>query len=112
MTDKWTPGPWIKREYSAWIAWYSSEDSQWSGVGVRGDEIPVALVTGEYGDNDRVDANRALIAAAPDMAEALKPLERMTANVTDLGDYVVATVDLHGPEIAAIRAALAKARSV
>jgi hypothetical protein len=104
MSEKWTPGPWTAQP-----------------VIREGEEIGCAFIVGgglvgaahawpteiDSGDFSRVEANAKLIAAAPDMAEAIQPL------IDIAKAYAMLTYDRMGTARKAIQAgeaALAKTR--
>ena len=71
MTIKHTPGPWtIHKDYSR--ANYTVFDAD-----------------GNYGDTsvETIDANAALIAAAPDLLQALNGMLQLFADTQDMEDY-------------------------
>ena len=100
MTDKpkWTPGPWAAT---------SEDNGEWDIYSESWDIATVAARAGMEDPNGRSDANAHLIAAAPDLAEALK-------NLIARYDEVVTTPDCScgqdDHDVTMARAALAKAR--
>ena len=117
MTDKFTPGPWeachdgkckCKQVWSvtadhpvAVIESGEWGDSHWEAELVDG-EAKLVWVLMPYGEipQEAAEANARLIAAAPDLLEAL---ENFMAKVSPLNDT---------PEAVAARAAIARARGV
>lgn len=104
MTTQHTPGPWTIDKVFALI------------MGPNGEEVAAIHAAGE-GDNKRVkrgtaQANAALIAAAPEMAEALRQiiwkLNRKTCNSLD-GHCEWAKIDINDAVIREAKAVLAKA---
>ena len=84
---KWTPGPWgIHPEYPEWVSTNDADIAEVSGWPPQHDEEQTA--------------NRHLIAAAPELYEAL----------LSLCDYLAFEPPHDGPLVTAGRAALAKAR--
>ena len=69
MTDKpkWTPGPWAAT---------SEDNGEWDIYSESWDIATVAARAGMEDPNGRSDANAHLIAAAPDLAEALDCLAK------------------------------------
>ena len=66
MTTKHTPGPW-----SIDLEWHSDEHPEWrSVIGPIADDYSRMMVSGHIGE-----ANARLIAAAPELLEALKALD-------------------------------------
>lgn len=88
---KHTPGPWKI---------YTSPSAQWVGKDITG-EIVCEKPDQQY-DRANWQANAHLIAAAPDMLEALKAIEPMTWNDSPL-------LKVYAKEIEQLRAAIAKA---
>lgn len=63
---KGTPGPWARESVGRWIGPVSADDDQSYGM-----VIPVAYV--DFGESDEVqNSNAKLIAAAPELLEALQ----------------------------------------
>lgn len=94
MEFRGTPGPWVRESAGRGIGPVSEDDDQSYGM-----VIPVAYV--DFGESDEVqNANANLIAAAPDLLEALQDL---LIRVADDEEY--------GPEhaITRARAAISKA---
>lgn len=94
MEFRGTPGPWVRESAGRGIGPVSKDDDQSYGM-----VIPVAYV--DFGESDEVqNANANLIAAAPDLLEALQDL---LIRVADDEEY--------GPEhaITRARAAISKA---
>lgn len=92
--NKHTPGPWVgetAKSHGANITIYGTE---------AGDAVDVCDVV-YRGDETQVEANAHLIAAAPDMLEALEAA---------LAYLVMAGTDHAEPTRATIRAAIKKAR--
>ena len=93
MSEKFTPGPWGYEYLEAfhWIFWADND----------GDPFVVGYLD-DTGRPAEDEANAALIAAAPDMYEALEELQRV---------YVSGNFDTEfQPALNKARAALAKAR--
>lgn len=105
MSEKHTPKPWILGEYDAALGY----DCMTGGVKAG----PVYLDGARYGQGpgediepdqlERMMADGRLIAAAPDLLEALKGVEPyLEEDPDDDGDY--------NERVRAVRAAIAKAR--
>jgi len=97
MESKHTPGPW-DTQHTATLEW-----AQQSVVYAEGQEWAVALVY----DGEHHEANAALIAAAPDMYEALVDAARLVGLIL-AGDEAVDVADMEAT-YNGISAALAKA---
>jgi hypothetical protein len=99
---KHTPGPWAAKKGVGWyvvrIA-HSQDDNFAIAVGSN----KTSLVDAPTGDDAEAEANARLIAAAPDLLEALEMLSWLEQFCDDGDD------DLEGARTAA-RAAIAKAR--
>jgi hypothetical protein len=97
MKTKFTPGPWETCD-----AWGPSKDGICIGELAAQQKI-IASCTGYYG-RETSQANARLIAAAPELYEALKDLLEELATGEDYGDELVFALDK-------ARAALAKVES-
>lgn len=113
-TEFFTPGPW-----EAFYNEHGGYDMMWPGIDVRqANEEVRAIVTLEYGkapDDERLRriwADASLIAAAPEMFEALKAVLHAKIIYTGGGDdesIAECGMELVAPIKAQIEAALAKA---
>lgn len=94
MTEKWTPGPWASSDSV-------EDDMRISGPNGEGVVDGCGCCDPPYGvrDPEECAANRNLIAAAPDMAEALEDIGRQI----DRDPYTT-------PDFTRAERALAKAR--
>ena len=93
---KWTPGPWAveTRDKETWVVAYCGDDDPWF---VCNPELYIGP-----GKTDRAPANAHLIAAAPDLYEAMDGLHSWFGEEGDGRDISALLI--------AARAALAKAR--
>lgn len=94
---KHTPGPWLAEVSAAKVAWIQGSNGEWA-----------ALACGET--DASAAANARLIAAAPDMLEALTALVERDARVD--GGTLLLPIGNHGTAVAVLnraRAAIAKA---
>lgn len=99
MSAQHTPGPWIACEYGG----YGDYDGKCRVVLGEGGDIRTAVVLGF--DTPENEANARLIAAAPDLLEALRYCRNSLKAVID-GE---GGIGLHAPEIIEADAAIAKA---
>ena len=102
MTEKWTPGPWTIGTVNFW--WCCGSDGG-----------SVAQIDFAMRDASEANANAHLIAAAPDLYEALERAVGTIRAFHDIGTPKDQRDDLWrlyqaSPEMKAITAALAKAR--
>ena len=95
MTERWTPGPWFVRGFHIWQELHRDKTS-------RG---RIADATLAWRGSEETDANAHLIAAAPEMAEALDRVEAVMSIVPPRGKMAE-----YLETLAQVRAALAKAR--
>ena len=95
---KHTPGPWSRAPY------INSHAQSLTVVDVEGSEV--ATVRGWDGDGDHREADAHLIAAAPDLLEALRDVtDALAEHLSDLGrDHPE-----QAPRVQRARAAIAKA---
>lgn len=106
--SKWTKGPWQTRDVTSMVS-QTGTQTIWIGP----DEwTSIASVRAGSDDDDlpaQTESNASLIAAAPDLAEALAFVETWISN--PVGTYSVAALDgLFSISRERISAALAKAR--
>lgn len=78
-TGKHTPGPWYADAYG--------DDCDGIGVCAKGKGI-VADVDSDYCDTDEMHANAHLIAAAPDLLEALKAIRGIAASSAKVSHFM------------------------
>jgi hypothetical protein len=80
MTTKHTPGPWHTRldRYGDGVISTCTEDAEHRQI-----KTSWTTKNGTEGERDEARANAALIAAAPEMAEALRELIRVTEDRTE-----------------------------
>lgn len=105
MSD-WTPGPWASRDFPDDWDVGGPEDGSSPAFCIGTDDDVVAVVYGDYHDRDQGKNDARLIAATPELYEALTALLREVkkAGFESAHDYGWPTV------IPAADAALAKAR--
>lgn len=104
-TAKFTPGPWYYRPYNEDSGYGNSAD--WAGQQIMGGEEDFVLATLNHdGPND--EANARLIAAAPDMYEALQTFVSQYVDLVESGDAGFWDAEKE-PKVIAARAALQKA---
>lgn len=97
-TGKATPGPWTLELRNVAIADTGDYDGVCDVRGANGERV-VEI----WGDDDQCEINARLIAAAPEMLEALKLAQRWLANCTPV-------IEINGPTpLPVIAAVLAKA---
>lgn len=102
MTENnYTPGPWIREGRFIYALGEMGEGFNRDGSPLLTNRFSTHV--NSYGNEDEADANARLIAAAPEMYEALRALL----------EYFEVTIDEHPPEairpVAILRNALAKA---
>lgn len=99
-TPKFAPGPWVV-DWDDFVVRAKSP--------IDGRMVPVARLYGVGDDGSDVPANARLIAAAPDMYEALKSLiqDCETANARWVDQVGIGAIDIN--VLSRARAALAKA---
>ena len=108
--SKHTPGPWYAKEWSAKDDDGAPLCGGWNIIDRMEVRIPLSDMEG---DIDEAEANALLIAAAPDLLEALRNARSFIKNGVDLG--YIRMPDADCPDSAhntlpAIEAALAKAQ--
>ena len=77
-----TPGPWTASEHGAYT------DYKGNNIVILGDDLRIAVVLGP--DTDETQANARLIAAAPDLLEALEALLEGDFNVAEKARLAIA----------------------
>ena len=77
-----TPGPWTASEHGAYA------DYNGNSTIILGDDLRIAVVLGS--DNEETNANARLIAAAPDLLEALEALLEGDFNVAEKARAAIA----------------------
>lgn len=118
MSEAFTPGPWVGRDSAGrflldqpWSAEHETSDDFMSAPIHANGKVIALLVRDNarspYVDYSEIDANARLIAAAPDLLEALVLLEKemVLSGNAESKDYG------WKPAIEKTRAAIAKARS-
>ena len=101
---KHTPGEWFARKDEGWKGWSVADDAHTLIATVSDDDEHLH-------DNEQDEANARLIAAAPDMLEALESFNHLVPELW--GDMVVdgqMTLIVDEDTIDAIKAAIKKAR--
>lgn len=73
--SKHTPGPWVADDNEGFSVW-----KIYSRMSPSGSGIPGPFVAEVIGDSAEADANAHLIAAAPEMLDALKHIEFILEN--------------------------------
>ena len=105
MTQKHTPGPWIESDCDDWSVDHDTAATvSWTAINARnGRAVALPVITGF--NDDELTANARLIAAAPDLLEALLLLHstQMNNHCHDPDDYE------NTDEAAVVRAAIKKA---
>ena len=97
---KHTPGPWVADDNEGFSMWKIYSRMSPSGSGVQGSRVADVI-----GDSAEADANAALIAAAPELLEALRLLLAECEHQAWIGNMPDDRV-----EFGIARAAIAKAK--
>ena len=92
--NKHTPGPWTVN---------IPNNRETAIRGIHGGDYVIADILNDGYEDDEQEANARLIAASPDMLEALRRVANLNENAGEIGDGMLRTI------VAEARAAIAKA---
>ena len=100
--SKHTPGPWYAKEWSAKDDDGAPLCGGWNIIDRMEVRIPLSDMEG---DIDEAEANALLIAAAPDLLEALQSILDMCNEDSHARDYASRQTEIRGTAIVALRKA-------